>query len=207
MEETKSRKEHWEKVYETKQDHEVSWYQEVPQTSLKLIRSLSISKEAAIIDIGGGNSNFTGKLLEEGYQDLTVLDISAQALERTKRKLGADAEKISWIVSDVLDFQTAKIFDVWHDRATFHFLTAQEEIKKYVNIAANSIRSGRYLILSAFSTSGPTKCSGLEITQYAEEALKNSFATAFNLISSFEEVHQTPFGTDQHFIYAIFQKL
>ena len=199
------KKAHWEKVYETKGDYEVSWYQEVPKDSLELVASLNLDKvNSKIIDIGGGNSNFTAELLKLGYTDLTLLDISQKGLDRTKAKIGN--KRVDYITSDVLEFQPIKKFTLWHDRAAFHFITNKDEVQKYVELVCNSIEQGGYLILATFSTTGPLKCSGLEITQYSKEALNKLFEKDFEIIQSFETVHQTPFDTEQNFIYAVFKK-
>lgn len=200
-------KQHWENVYETKTDQEVSWYQETPTTSLELIASFNLDKGASIIDVGGGNSNLAGELLKQGYTNLSVLDISAKSLERAKSKLVQEADKIYWIVSDILDFHPKQQYDLWHDRATFHFLTVKKDIEKYVNIVGEAIKTGGYLIIATFSMSGQKKCSGLDITQYSKEKLRGLFTESFELVKSFEEVHQTPFDTKQNFIYTLFRKL
>ena len=201
------RKKHWENVYDTKGDREVSWYQETPTTSLDLIAFLNLDKDAFIIDIGGGNSNLSTVLLKQGYTNLSILDISTTSLERTKAKLGQDAGKIDWIVSDILDFKPKLQYDLWHDRATFHFFTSEHDIAKYVDLVNYAVKKGGYMIIATFSTSGPKKCSGLNITQYSEEKLKAIFNNGFELIKAFEEVHQTPFNTEQNFIYTLFRKL
>jgi len=198
------KKAHWEKVYETKGDYEVSWYQEAPTESLELVAYLNLNFSSKIIDIGGGNSNFTGELLEQGYADLSILDISEKALSRTKYKIGN--ENVQYIASDVLEFQPKNQFTLWHDRAAFHFLTDKNEIQQYIELVNKAIEQGGYLILATFSTTGPLKCSGLEITQYSKEALTTLFENDFELIQSFETVHQTPFDTEQNFIYTVFRK-
>ncbi|MGC6433026.1 MAG: class I SAM-dependent methyltransferase [Crocinitomicaceae bacterium] len=199
------KKAHWEKIYRTKDDYEVSWYQEVPKESLELVASLNLDKvNSKIIDIGGGNSNFTAELLNQEYTDITLLDISQKALDRTKAKIGN--KRVDYICSDVLEFQPIKNYTLWHDRAAFHFITDKGEIQKYIELVCNSIDKGGYLILATFSTSGPLKCSGLEITQYSKEALTNLFKKDFDLKQSFETVHQTPFDTEQNFIYSVFEK-
>lgn len=200
------RKDHWETVYETKGDQEVSWYQEIPKTSLKIIDSIHLSKEDPIIDIGGGNSNLVGELSNKGFTNLSVLDISANSLERTKSKLGKEAEDIQWIVSDMIEFQPPQQYTLWHDRATFHFLVNEKDITKYVSIASEAIKKGGYLIIATFSTSGPKKCSGLEIAQYSREKLLRLFDDNFELTKSFEEVHTTPFETEQNFIFSVFKR-
>ena len=198
------KKAHWEKVYETKSDYEVSWYQELPTESLELVAYLNLNFSSKIIDIGGGNSNFTGELLEQGYADLSILDISEKALSRTKYKIGN--ENVQYIASDVLEFQPKNQFTLWHDRAAFHFLTDKNEIQQYIELVNKAIEQGGYLILATFSTTGPLKCSGLEITQYSKDELSKLFYNDFELIQSFETVHQTPFDTEQNFIYTVFRK-
>ena len=200
------RKQHWENVYETKSDDEVSWYEETPTTSLSLISDLNLNKDAVIIDVGGGNSNLIEKLQLQDFSNLSVLDISKKALERTKYKLRQKAKNIQWIVSDILDFQPNQKYDVWHDRAVFHFLTESEDIDNYVQLVSQSIKKNGFFILATFSKSGPLKCSGLEISQYDKETLLDLFNAEFNLIKSFEEVHHTPFDSEQNFIYSLFQK-
>lgn len=206
MKEDMTRQQHWQKVYASKTDQEVSWYQEVPATSLKLIEELKLPKDADIIDVGGGNSNLTRELLKRGYRHLQVLDISEKAIERAKEKTGPSSLQIKWTVSDVLDFHPEGTFDLWHDRATFHFLTSQDQIQQYVKLVEKAVKPGGYLILASFSDKGPQKCSGLEITQYTSGKLEELFGKSFELKQSFEETHHTPFDTQQEFIYAVFQK-
>lgn len=198
------RKKHWETVYETKGPERVSWSQEMPTTSLDLIHSFKLKKTAKIIDIGGGESKLVDHLLDEGFENITVLDISAKSLEKTKKRLGEKANRVDWIVSDITDFEPGITFDVWHDRATFHFLTAPEEIKKYIKTARNSIND--FMILGTFSKKGPTKCSGLEIKQYSEEELALEFKEGFKKIKCLTEDHRTPFGTSQNFLFCSFKK-
>jgi len=200
------RKTHWEQIYQSKKDNEVSWYQDIPKLSLELVQSLRPGRDADIIDIGGGNSNLTAKLLELGYRNLSVLDISAKALERTQLKLGDRAKLVQWIVSDVLFYEPSKKFDLCHDRAAFHFLTKEDEIKQYAATASKLLKPSGYLIVSAFSITGPKKCSGLDITQYSQESMKDIFDENFEFMKSLEEVHTTPFGTQQNFIYCIFRR-
>lgn len=199
-----SYKKHWEKVYETKNPDQVSWTQEIPQTSLDFIHSFQLPKTAKIIDVGGGESKLVDHLLNEGYENITVLDISEKALEKTKKRLGENASKVNWIVSNILDFKPDTKFDLWHDRATFHFLTTPEQITKYVEIAENAIDG--YLILGTFSDKGPTKCSGLEITQYNQEKLAAELRKNFTKIHCVKEIHTTPFGTSQHFLFCSFKR-
>jgi len=198
-------KSHWENVYKTKTPQEVSWTQKTPKASLELIQSFSLSKKAKIIDVGGGDSNLVDHLLENGYENITVLDISAKAIERAKIRLGAKAEKVNWIVCDILDFKPNTTFDIWHDRAAFHFLTTNEQTSKYIDLVSRYV--GNYLVLGTFSKSGPQKCSGLEIKQYSEETLTNKFKSNFNKIACFTEDHMTPFKTTQNFLFCSFNKV
>jgi SAM-dependent methyltransferase len=198
-----SRKEHWEKVYETKQPNEVSWTQEKPETSLAFIAESGISKSASIIDIGGGDSKLVDFLLELGFSDITVLDISKHALERAKARLGKAAEKVNWIEADINEFQPAKSYDLWHDRAVFHFLTSNEEQKRYVDLV-NEYVSGT-LIIGTFSQDGPLKCSGLEIQQYSESLLTNTFEGLEKVMCKSVN-HITPFDTTQNFVFCSFRK-
>ncbi|MFY8181364.1 MAG: class I SAM-dependent methyltransferase [Flavobacterium sp.] len=200
------KKEHWEKVFATKQETEVSWYQQMPETSINFFIENSIPKEAKIIDIGGGDSYLIDNLLEMGYQNLFLLDISANAIERIKNMLGAKAENVTFIVSDIVDFQPETTFDVWHDRASFHFLTNENEITIYKELVSNAIASKGFLFLGTFSENGPLKCSGLEITQYSEAKFDAIFGSDFEKIKCFEENHQTPFDTNQNFIFCSFKK-
>jgi trans-aconitate methyltransferase len=200
-----NRKNHWETVYETKQPNEVSWTQENPKTSIDFIRETHIEKSAKIIDIGGGDSKLVDFLLEEGYENITVLDISSTALERAKKRLGKNAEKVSWIASDITEFKPDTSYDIWHDRATFHFLTTGEQINKYVEITEKWV-SG-FLIIGIFSNQGPKKCSGLEIKQYSETELEKQFSNRFKKLKCISEDHTTPFETKQNFTFCAFEKI
>jgi SAM-dependent methyltransferase len=199
-----NRKNHWETVYETKNPNEVSWTQEIPKTSLDFIKSFDLSKKSKIIDIGGGDSKLVDFLIEEGFENITVLDISAKAIEKAKARLGVNAEKVNWIVSDITEFETNETFEVWHDRATFHFLTSEEQIQKYMETARKSV-SG-YLTVGTFSENGPKKCSGLDIKQYNEETLTAEMENGFEKIKCVTEDHTTPFETKQNFIFCSFKR-
>lgn len=196
-------KDHWEKIYTDKQPDELSWTQEVPSTSLAFIQGFNLPKDASIIDIGGGDSKLVDFLLMEGFQDITVLDISARALERAKARLGEQATKVTWIVSNIVDFIPAKHYDLWHDRATFHFLTTGDQVEKYLSIAKLSVTG--YLTIGTFSHDGPTKCSGLPIKQYNEEELQKQLNNGFTKLKCLAEEHQTPFNTQQQFLFCSFK--
>ena len=201
---TNEQKAHWERVYATKQAHEVSWTQAVPQTSLDFIHSFSIHKTAKIIDIGGGDSHLVDFLLTEGYKNITVLDISENALSRAKKRLGDRAKNVKWIVSDITTFEPTTHYDVWHDRATFHFLTENTQIQSYQNLTARAVKG--YLAVGTFSDNGPEKCSGLPIKRYDETALATVLSVNFDKIKCINEDHTTPFGTQQNFTFCSFKK-
>ncbi len=201
-----NKKAHWENVFATKQETEVSWYQQKPLISIQFFIDNEIPKAAKIIDIGGGDSYLIDNLLEMGYSNLFLLDISENAIERIKSRLGSKAEKVTFIVSDILDFQPKTTFDVWHDRASFHFLTNQNEINVYQSLVTNAISESGFLFMGTFSENGPLKCSGLEITQYSEAKFELIFGTAFDKINCFIQNHQTPFDSIQNFIFCTFKK-
>jgi SAM-dependent methyltransferase len=198
-----TRKKHWEKVYETKQPNEVSWTQEIPKTSLDFIHSFNCPKTAKIIDIGGGDSKLVDCLIAEGYQNVTVLDISEKALERAKERLGEKAEQVTWIASDIENFEPKEKYDIWHDRAAFHFLTTKEQITKYLSIAKKAITG--FLTIGTFSENGPKKCSGLDIKQYSENDLQSVLKDGFEKIKCITENHITPFNTTQNFLFCSFK--
>jgi cyclopropane fatty-acyl-phospholipid synthase-like methyltransferase len=198
-------KEHWETIYKTKKPTEVSWTQEVPAVSLAFIHQFKIPKNAKIIDIGGGDSNLVDFLLAEGYTNLSVLDISEAAILRAQERLGEEAQKVTWIVCDILDFKPKEKYDVWHDRAAFHFQTDSAKIDTYLNIVKNAVDG--MVIIGTFSTDGPTKCSGLEIQQYDEESMKAKFIQSdFKNLECKREDHVTPSGVVQNFVFCSFMK-
>jgi len=200
----KENKAHWEKIYQTKKPAEVSWTQAVPQTSLDFIHSFNLPKTAGIIDIGGGDSALADHLLAEGFTDVTVLDISASALEKAKTRLGSKSKFVTWIVSDVTDFKPTRQYDLWHDRATFHFLTAENQLAPYLAIAGKAI--ARYMVIGTFSEKGPDKCSGLPVKQYSELQLQKQLKRDFTKMRCINEDHKTPFGTKQNFLFCSFKK-
>lgn len=198
-------KEHWENIYQTKDSNEMSWYQENPKRSVEIILSLNLSKDVKIIDVGAGDSTLVDNLLALGFKNLSVLDISFNALEKTKKRLGNKADAIKWIIADLREFKTEDKYDIWHDRAVLHFLTTKEDIKKYVNSVNKFLKEGGYIITSAFSIYGPKRCSGLDVKQYSENSIKKLFSN-FEHIKSFEEKHLTPWGASQNFICSVFRK-
>jgi cyclopropane fatty-acyl-phospholipid synthase-like methyltransferase len=197
-------KNHWDNVYKTKTPNEVSWTQVVPKTSLDFIHSFAVDKSAKIIDIGGGDSNLVDFLLNEGFENITVLDISKTALTKAKKRLGEKGKNIQWIVSDVTKFTPTTTYDVWHDRATFHFLTTAKEIATYLDTARKAVTG--YLTIGTFSEEGPDKCSGLAIKKYNEEKLTIELQKGFSKIRCITEDHITPFDTKQHFLFCSFKK-
>ncbi len=199
-------KDHWEKVYSSKKLDEVSWYQPTPETSLQFTAQLNIPKHARIIDIGGGDSLLADHLLSLGYENITVLDISAAAINRAKVRLGAAAARIKWMVSDITDFNTEDRYDFWHDRAAFHFLTTPEQVAAYLAVAQKHIAAGGKMVIGTFASNGPEKCSGLPVKQYSENTLANLLKKYFKKIRCITADHLTPFNTIQHFLFCSFQK-
>lgn len=197
---------HWENIYQTKALTEVSWYQEVPDTSLQLIQQLQLPFSAKIIDIGGGDSLLVDHLLMLGYTDITVLDISATAIEKAKQRLGEKWKSVKWIITDITKFDPTEKYDVWHDRAAFHFLSHDLLVEKYVAIANQFIQPGGFLVLGTFAENGPKKCSGLDIRQYSEENMSLLFQDGFQKIDCFEIGHHTPSNSVQQFQFCTFKK-
>jgi 2-polyprenyl-3-methyl-5-hydroxy-6-metoxy-1,4-benzoquinol methylase len=197
---------HWEKVYQTKQLNEVSWYQQEPSVSLLFLEELNISKDATIIDIGGGDSLLVDHLLRLGYSRITVLDISATAIEKAKKRLGNAAAKIKWIVADAKDFTDEEQYDFWHDRAAFHFLTTEDDVKAYLQMANKHIKPKGKMVIGTFSDSGPDKCSGLPVQKYKEESLTAMLSNWFQKIKCITSNHITPFNTIQNFLFCSFSK-
>lgn len=202
----RDRKAHWERVYKKNLPTEVGWYQEHPEMSLKLISATGVGVDSSIIDVGGGTSMLPGLLVDQGYRKLTVLDISANAIAKAKRQLGEKSKRIVWVEADVTNFSFTEKFDIWHDRAVFHFLTEALDRKRYVDSVNQALKSSGHLIISTFGLEGPPKCSGLNVTRYSPETLHNEFGDNFNLIEVSEEVHPTPSRVQQTFIYCRFSK-
>jgi len=197
---------HWESIYSRKQPHELSWTQDYPRASLDFIHQARLGPEAHIIDIGGGDSRLVDCLIQEGFRNVTVLDISAAALARARARLGEGATLVKWVVSDILEFQPEEVYDFWHDRATFHFLLTEAEVRSYVNRARAATRDGGAMAIGTFSKEGPQKCSGLEVRQYSEEALTECLDGGFQKIKCITEDHRTPFGTTQNFLFCSFRR-
>ncbi len=195
-------KQHWEKVYATKAPEAVSWFAPHLETSLNLIHQATQNKNAAIIDIGGGEATLVDDLLAEGYQDVSVLDISQNAIDVARARIGEKSEQVRWYCADITSATLPQhAFDVWHDRAVFHFLTEDAQRLKYVEQVMRSVKHGGHVIISTFGPEGPEKCSGLDVVRYDASGLHGQFGKTFKLINSSNELHQTPMGTTQQFLY------
>jgi len=204
--ETFDRKKHWEKIYQTKALEDVSWYQPTPETSLEFFRYYKVPKTARIIDIGGGDSLLVDHLLALGYQNITVLDISEAAIERAKQRLETKADKVIWIVADAASFSPTEKYDLWHDRAAFHFLTEESEISSYIKAAQQSISPAGILVVGTFSENGPDKCSGIAVRQYSETSMSDRLKDHFKKIRCITVDHHTPSGNVQNFVFCSFRK-
>ena len=200
-------KQHWEQVYTTKSSESVSWFQEHSEQSLRLIHHTGLGKNAAIIDVGGGASTLVDDLLAEGYNDLSVLDLSASALSVARRRLGEKGGIVHWLEGDITRAEFAKHrFDIWHDRAVFHFLTEPSDRQAYVERVMHAVRPGGHVIVATFAEDGPEKCSGLPVMKYQADTLHAEFGEAFQLLGHEKEAHHTPSGTVQQFIYCYCRK-
>ena len=198
-------KAHWERIYRHNAPNEVSWYSPHLETSVALIEEAAAGFSSSIIDVGGGESTLADDLLARGYTEITVLDISATAIDTSRQRLGSASEKIRWRVADVTQVELEPAsYAIWHDRAVFHFLTAARDRAAYVRQAVRAVKTGGHVIVGSFGPEGPTACSGLEVVRYDAETLLNEFGSHFRLISSSTEFHQTPFGTKQEFLYCHF---
>ena len=201
-------KDHWENVYSTKASDSVSWFQAHADMSMRLIHASGLGRDAAIIDVGGGASTLVDDLLDDGYTNLTVLDLSGAALSESQRRLGARAASVRWMEADITRAEFAPLsLDIWHDRAVFHFLTAEQDRRAYVRQVLRALKPGGHVVMATFGTNGPTLCSGLPVMRYAPDTLHAEFGNAFTLLSHEEQIHNTPFGTDQQFIYCMCRKM
>jgi 2-polyprenyl-3-methyl-5-hydroxy-6-metoxy-1,4-benzoquinol methylase len=195
-------KSHWEQVYQSKAPETVSWYAPHLETSIKLIQQATTDKQAAIIDVGGGEATLVDDLLDHGYHRMSVLDISQTAIDVARKRLGINGANVAWYCSDITSATLPEsYFDVWHDRAVFHFLTNENDRKKYIRQVMRSVKHGGYVIISTFGPEGPDKCSGLDVVKYNADSLHTEFGKNFQLIESSTEIHHTPFGTTQQFLY------
>ena len=194
-----SKKEHWDNIYSTKSLQEVSWHQPIPKISLDFILSLDLAKDSPIIDVGGGDSFLVDSLLNEGYTDLTVLDISKVAIERAKIRLAKNANKINWIVSDIINFFPERKYSIWHDRAVFHFLRKEKEINSYLKSLNSGTATDGRLVLGTFAENGPTRCCALDVKRYSFNDLERKIGDKFHIEKTINSIHQTPFKTEQSF--------
>ena len=198
---------HWDRVYGSKDTEDLTWYQPHAEVSLQLIRQSGVGKNAAIIDVGGGASTLVDDLLDAGYTDLTVLDVSATALAATRARLGEAASRVNWIEADITSIELPEqAFDLWHDRALFHFLTDAKDRAAYVTAMARSVKTGGEVVLATFAKSGPDKCSGLPVVRYSPESLEAELGEEFVLLEHLTEDHRTPGGATQPFLYCFFRK-
>ena len=198
---------HWNDVYATKKEAEVSWYQETPDPSLELLTLVKVQLNAAIIDIGGGASRLIDVLLAKGFKDVTVLDLSADALNVARKRIGQAGSKAKWIVADVTEWEPAVVYDVWHDRAAFHFLNSEQQQLAYIERLRDGLRIGGYAIIGTFALDGPEKCSGLPVTRHSAESLSSLLGTGFTLLDARRHEHTTPWGTMQNFQFSTFKKI
>ena len=201
-----ARKKHWEEIYTTKQLTEVSWYQQTPETSLKFFEEFKIPLNAKVIDVGGGDSLLVDHLLDLGYTNISVLDISKNAIERSMKRLGEKSKMVKWIVADASSFKPEEKYDLWHDRAAFHFLTDEYEIMNYINTVQNSMSENGVLVIGTFSEQGPKKCSGIEIKQYSEKAMTDILQKYFEKVKCISVDHETPSHSIQNFVFCSFKK-
>jgi SAM-dependent methyltransferase len=200
-------REHWERIYASREPTAVSWYQENPARSLILIEETGAATDAPIIDIGGGASRLVDRLSEIGYSALTVLDLAPRALEHAQKRLGERARDIIWIDADVLEFSFAHPYAVWHDRAVFHFLTDPEDRARYVAQLNSAVAPGGHVIIATFSPDGPEICSGLPVQRHSPESLTECIGASYDAVGFQEEAHHTPSGKTQHFLYGRFQRI
>lgn len=193
---------HWEKIYRQKAADAVSWYRRHLETSLALIERAAAHSSASIIDVGGGESTLVDDLLVRGFKDITVLDISQTAIDVTRKRLGPAAERVHWLVADITQAELAPgAYDIWHDRAVFHFLSDDAQRASYVRQVMRAVRAGGHVVVSTFGPQGPTKCSGLEVVRYDADSLHDEFGTRFRMVESSTELHETPLGATQQFLY------
>ena len=201
-----SNKTHWESIHQTKTPTQVSWFQEHSRLSLQFIENTGVDRAGQIIDVGGGISTLVDDLLASDYKHITVLDIAAASLQTAQQRLGSRAQKITWIEADTQVQLPYQFYDVWHDRAVFHFLTKPAHRQRYIEAVRYALKPGGHIIVATFAPDGPTQCSGLEIVRYSEDSLHNAFGRGFEIVDSARETHHTPFGTDQKFVYCYCRK-
>lgn len=204
---TDDRKLHWENVYSTKGETDVSWFQESPAPSLELIHLVKAKQSDAIVDVGGGASRLVDSLLAEGFGDLTALDLSAAALETARKRLGAKGEEVKWIVGDATLWEPPQTYDVWHDRAAFHFLTDATQQAAYMERLKRALKTEGHLIMGTFALDGPEKCSGLPVARHSSDSLADLLGPGFELVDSRRHNHSTPWGSVQRFQFSTFKRI
>ena len=202
-----NRKAHWDQVYSKKSPEDLTWYQARPEVSLALIERAGLAREARIIDVGGGTSHLTTFLLEGGYQDLSVLDLSDTALELARQSLGSLGSEVKWYGADVTEFEPPHRWDLWHDRAVFHFLTEKNDRDGYCRVLEEAVEPGGHVVIATFGPDGPKRCSGLEVRRYSPQSLQAELGGKYELRGSMNETHRTPAGGTQEFVYSWFQKV
>jgi len=200
------RQAHWENVYTTKSENEVSWFQQSPAPSLELIVQAGAVSTSAIIDIGGGASRLVDNLIAQGFEDVTVLDLSGAALAAAKNRLGVDAGRVSWIVADATTWEPARVYDIWHDRAAFHFLTDPSDRAAYIARLKRGLKIGGHAIIATFALDGPEKCSGLPVARYDSASLGRTLGAMFKLVHTQRHEHATPWGSRQLFQFSVFRR-
>jgi 2-polyprenyl-3-methyl-5-hydroxy-6-metoxy-1,4-benzoquinol methylase len=200
------RSEHWEGVYRTKGEREVSWFQETPSVSLELIRSAGATPQSSIVDVGGGASRLVDALVDAGYEAVTVLDLSESALAAAKARLGEAGAGVTWIVADVVGWRPRQRYDVWHDRAAFHFLTEAADRTAYAACLREALRPGGHAIIATFALDGPDRCSGLPVVRYDAASLGEALGNAFSLVETRRHDHRTPMGSMQRFQFSVFRR-
>ena len=200
-------KDHWENVYQSKSENQVSWYQKTPLKSIDLINSLNLARESRIIDVGAGESRLVDNLLILGFKNITVLDISSESIEKTKQRLGKKSKLVKWVVSDIVDFTPDESFDLWHDRAVLHFFTDKSQRQKYFDLLKEKVKSRGYVIFSEFAVGGAKKCCGLEVDNYDEKMFQELLGDDFKLIESFNFLYEHPSnGNTRKYIYTLFTR-
>jgi SAM-dependent methyltransferase len=203
---SESRQAHWEGIYTKRGENEVSWFQENPAPSLELIAQVGATAASAIIDIGGGASRLVDNLVQRGFEDVTVLDLSEAALEAAKARLGEEAAHVHWMVADATTWEPLKAYEIWHDRAAFHFLTEEHDRSAYVARLERALKAGGYAIIATFALDGPERCSGLQVVRYDPASLGKTLGRAFDLVDTRQHTHATPWGTEQSFQFSVFRR-
>jgi SAM-dependent methyltransferase len=197
---------HWNGIHSKAEPDQVSWYQRAPMLSLRMLEKAGFSPESGVIDIGGGVSSLVDELLDRGCEQISVLDVSVSALDHTKNRLGDRGRKVRWIVGDVLEAELEGVFDFWHDRAVFHFLTREEDRRAYMERLHGALKVGGHVIFATFAPDGPEKCSGLPVVRYCPEDLQKELGDGFDLVATERETHRTPKGGEQRFLFCLFKR-